>query len=124
MVLILPRVPLIVSHPLTRPDDLGVTHEASCQTNPRKPHHHCRFSRRRDLLAAAEQREGLCGIRVRFPPLPGLSAQTQSPLSRRWMPHPSFALCAGPSGWSHHLADTVHDVSCGVHDPPALYLTL
>src|SRR5262249_52097781 len=37
MVLRLQRVTSIVSHPLTRPDDLGVTHGASCQTNPRKP---------------------------------------------------------------------------------------
>jgi hypothetical protein len=34
------RVTPIVSHPLTRPDDLGVTYGPSRQTDARKPHHH------------------------------------------------------------------------------------
>src|SRR5262249_1505550 len=110
IVLILQRVPPIVSHPLTRPDDLGVTHGASCQTNPRKPHYHCRFSRRRDVRSAAGQRQGLCRIRGRFPPLPRLSARTQGNLSRGRVSHTSLALCPSPCAWDHHLADTLHDV--------------
>src|SRR2546427_4503160 len=35
------RVPPIVSPQLARPDDLGVTHGHSSQTDARKPHHHC-----------------------------------------------------------------------------------
>src|SRR5262245_61494213 len=55
--------------------------------------------------------------------VPRLSAETQSHLSRRWMPHPPRALCARPSGWGHDLAASVHGVPSRVHDPPALHLT-
>jgi hypothetical protein len=43
MVLSFQRVTPIVSHPLTRPDDLGVTYGPSRQTDARKPHYHRRF---------------------------------------------------------------------------------
>src|SRR5215510_14459795 len=110
MALILRCVPPIVSHPLTGLDTLGVTHGYSSQTDPRKPHHHCRFSRRRDLCAAVGRRQGLCGIRVRFPPLPWLSTRPQGHLSRGRVSHPPLALCPSPCAWDHDLADTVHDV--------------
>ena len=35
---------------------------------------------------------------------------TQGDLSRRRVPDAAFALCAYPSGWGDHLADTVYDV--------------
>ena|SRR5215813_10160689 len=54
----------------------------------------------------------------------GLSARTQSELSRRWVPDPPLPLRPCPPGWSHHLAYPVYDVQSGVHDPPALRLTL
>src|SRR5215510_4710290 len=76
-----PCVTLLVFHPLTSLEDLRVTHEHSSQTDPRKPHHHCRFSRRRNLCSAAWQWQGLCGIRVRFPPLPRLSARHKATCS-------------------------------------------
>src|SRR4029453_16796685 len=56
--------------------------------------------------------------------VPWFAAETQSHLSWRWMPHTPFALCARPSGRGHDLAAPVHDVSCRVHDPPTLHLTL
>ena len=46
MVLKFQRVTLIVYHQLTRPDDRGVTHGHSGQTDARKPDYHCRFSER------------------------------------------------------------------------------
>jgi hypothetical protein len=45
------RVPSIVSHQLMRPDELGVTHGESSDSDTRQPHHHCRFSERSDLLS-------------------------------------------------------------------------
>src|ERR671922_817 len=65
MVLIGQHVPPIVSPPLTRLDALGGTPGYSSPTDPRKPHPHGRFSRRRDLCAAAGGRHGLWGGRVR-----------------------------------------------------------
>src|SRR5262249_40466345 len=91
MVLILQCVPPIVSPPLTRPDDLGVTHGTSRQTDPRKPHHHCRFSRRSDLLSAAGRWQGVPRVYPRLCPVPWLPAQTQDDLLRRWMPDTAFA---------------------------------
>src|SRR5262249_45928214 len=51
-----------------------------------------------------------------------LSTETQSHLSRRWMPHAPFALCACPSGWHHHLATPVHDMSRRVYILPHFIL--
>ena len=45
---------------------------------------------------------------------------TQGDLSRRRVPDAAFALCAYPSGWGDHLADTVYDVQSGIHGPPPL----
>ena len=50
------------------------------------------------------------GIRVRFPPLPWLSARPQGHLSRGRVSHTPLALCPSPCAWDHHLADPVHDV--------------
>lgn len=124
MALIWQRVTPIVSHPLTRPDDLGVTHEHSGQIDPHKPHHHSRFSRRSALRAAAGRRQGLCGMRVRFPPFPRLSARPYGDGSGRWVPDPPCALPPCPARWGHPLADPVHQVSRGVHRPPPLCLAL
>src|SRR5215467_7205643 len=112
-------VTLLVIHPLTSLEDLSVTHEHSSQTDPRKPHHHCRFSRRRHLCSAAWQWQGLCRIRVRFPPLPWLSARPQGDLSRRRVSHTPLPLCPCPAGWAHHLAYPVHHVQSRLHGPPA-----
>jgi hypothetical protein len=43
MVLRCQHVTPIVSRQLTRPDDIGVTHVHSGQTDSRRPHHHCRL---------------------------------------------------------------------------------
>src|SRR5437764_13043265 len=123
MVLILQRVPPIVSHPLTRPDDLGVTYGTSRQTDPRKPHHHCRFSRRSDLLSAAGRWQGVPRVYPRLHPVPWLPAQTQGDLLRRWMPDTAFALCpCRPCTCALRLIekDLSHTVSChesAAHQP-------
>jgi hypothetical protein len=38
--------------------------------------------------------------------------------------HAPLALCPCAAGWGHHLADPVHDMSSGLHDPPAFHLAL
>src|SRR4029453_12693274 len=62
VVLIFQRVTPIVSHPLTRPDDRGVTHEDSGQTDATKPHYHCRFSKRSNLLPPDVRRQGVSRV--------------------------------------------------------------
>src|SRR4029453_18343019 len=124
MGLILQLVPPIVAHPLTRPDDLGVTHGASRQTDPRKPHHHCRFSRRSDLLSAAWRWQGVYRMRPRLSPGPGLSTGTQGDLSWRWVPDASLPLRPCPPGGAYHLAHPMHHVPRGVHGAPPLRLAL
>src|SRR5262249_53069485 len=124
MVLSFQRVTPIVSHPLTRPDDLGVTYGPNRQTDTRKPHHHRRFSRRCDLLPAAERRQSLRRMCARLPPGPWLPTQAQGDVGGGGVSAPPLALCARPPGWGHHLADTVHDVPRRVHGPAALRLTL
>jgi hypothetical protein len=44
IILIVQHVTPIVSHQLTRPDALGVTHGESIHTNTRKPYYYHRFS--------------------------------------------------------------------------------
>jgi hypothetical protein len=44
IVLIFQSVTHIVSYQVTRPDDLGVTHGQSIQTDAHKPDYHYRFS--------------------------------------------------------------------------------
>src|SRR6266446_2647125 len=124
MVLIFQRVTPIVSHQLTRPDNRGVTHGHHSQTDPRKPDHYCGFSRRSDVLSAAWRWEGLSRVCPCLRAVSWLPAQAQGDLSWRRVPHPPLALCPRPSGWSDHLADTVHDVQSGIHGPPALRLAL
>src|SRR6266508_3238041 len=104
MVLRLQRVTPIMSPQLTRPDDLGVIHGYRSQTGPRKPHHHRGFSERSDLLSAPWRWEGVSRVRVRLPPIPGLSAETPGDLSRRRVPDAPLPLCPCPPGWGHHLA--------------------
>ena len=82
------------------------------------------FQRRSDLLSAAWRWQGVCRMCARLPPVPWLSAQTQGDLSRRRVPDAPLALCPCPSGWGHHLAHPVHDVSSGVHGPAPLRLAL
>src|SRR5215813_4817935 len=124
MVLRFQRVTSIVSYPLTRPDDLGVTHGHSSQTDANKPYHYCRFPERSDVLPAAWRWEGVPRICPRLRYVPRLSAETQSHLSRWRIPDAPLALRPNPSGRAHHLASPVHDVSRGVHRAPALRLAL
>src|SRR4030095_11301782 len=79
---------------------------------------------RSGIFSAAWRSEGVPRMCPRLRAVPGLSTETQSHLSWRWMPDPPFALCARPSGRGHDLAAPVHDVSCRVHGPPALRLAL
>src|SRR5439155_10939025 len=113
-----------VSPLLPTPDNLGVTHGHSGETDARKPHHHCRFSRRSDVFLPDSRREGVSRVRVRLPPLPRLPTETQGDLSRRRVPDAPFALCPYPSEWGDHLAHPVHDVSCGIHRPAAFRLAV
>src|SRR5262249_51164830 len=118
------RAAPIVSPLLPTPDNLGVTHGHSDETDTRKPHHHRRFSRRSDVFLPDSRWEGVSRVRVRLPPLPRLSTETQGDLSRRRVPDATLALCPPPCAWDHHLASPVYDVSRGVHRAPALRLTL
>src|SRR5215471_16714780 len=124
MVLRFPRVTSIVSYPLTRPDDLGVTYGHSSQTDARKPYHYCRFPERSDVLPAAWRWEGVPRMCPRLRHVSRLSARTQGDLSRRRVSHTPLPLCSCPAGWAHHLACPVHHVSRRVHGPAALRLAL
>src|SRR5215467_14014668 len=124
IVLIFQRAAPIVSPLLPTPDNLGVTHGHSDETDTRKPHHHRRFSRRSDVFLPDSRWEGVSRVRVRLPPLPRLSTETQGDLSRRRVPDAPLALCPPPCAWDHHLASPVYDVSRGVHRAPTLRLAL
>ena len=77
-------VTLMVSHQLTTPDDLGVTHGHSGQTDPRKPDYHRRFPERSDVFPTAWRWEGVPRMCHRLHHVPWLSTQAQGDLSRRW----------------------------------------
>src|SRR5438128_7580606 len=115
MVLRVQRVTLTVSPQLPRPDDRGGTYGYSGETDARKPHHHCRFPERSDVLTAAWRWEGVPRMCRRLRDVPGLSVHTQSDLSRRRMPDTPLLLRPCPPRGAQHLADTVHDVSRRVH---------
>src|SRR5215831_13003761 len=70
----------ILGHQLRRPSDLRVTYAQYHSTDPRKPHHHRRFSQRSHLCTAAWRWQGVCRMRRGFPPLPRLSARPQGDL--------------------------------------------
>src|SRR5437660_12915230 len=113
MVLRVQRVTLTVSPQLPRPDDRGGTYGYSGETDARKPHHHCRFPERSDVLPAAWRWEGVPRMCPRLRQGPRLSAATQSHLSRGRMPDAPLPLRPCPPGWSHYLAYPVYDVQSG-----------
>src|SRR5438067_1191319 len=94
------------------------------ETDARKPHHHCRFPERSDVLPAAWRWEGVPRMCPRLRDVPGLSVHTQGDLSRWRMPDTPLLLRPCPPRGAHHLADTVHDVSRRVHGSAALRLAL
>src|SRR5687767_5714081 len=114
----------MVSHQLTTPDDLGVTHEHSGQTNPRKPHDHRRFPERSDVLPTAWRWEGVPRMCHRLHHVPWLSTQAQGDLSRRWVLDAPLPLHACPLEWRHHLAAPVYEMQSRVHSPPTFRLAL
>src|SRR6266446_3514017 len=63
-------------------------------------------------------------MRPRLSPGPRLATHTPGHLEWRWVPDAPLPGRPCPSGWSHHLADTVHHMQSGVHGPAAFHLAL
>src|SRR5215467_3104230 len=49
----------ILGHHLQRPSDQRVTHAQRSPPDPRKPHHHCRFPERSDVLSPSWRWQGV-----------------------------------------------------------------
>jgi hypothetical protein len=96
----------MVSHQLTTPNDLGVTHGHSGQTDARKPRPHRRFSRRSHLLPSDGRWPGVSRMCPCLSPVAWLSAETSGDLRRRRMLDTALALSVSvwvgsPSGVSN-----------------------
>ena len=72
----------IVSHMLTRPDDLGVAHGHSRDMDSAQPHHHRRFPRWNDLRSPAWRRQGVSRVCARlYPGLLAFRCNTRRPVA-------------------------------------------
>src|SRR5215831_1657499 len=114
----------MVSSQLSRPDARGVTMRNTARQTRENRTITVNFQSEASYFQLLSDRKAFLECVLAFVLSLGFQLKHKAACRGGGCPTRPFALCACPSGRGHDLAAPVHDVSCRVHDPPTLHLTL